>query len=134
MARRNSQPAEGQTEEENVTLDDADENVEPTETVTDEDKKAQEEQARLDKAAAELAAQQKVKSAETEVRDLEEKLEAAKQDLKKAELDAQTVSVPEGQKPVCLPAHDPTLRSARSRQEAHAMVDAMKEAGAKSDK
>ncbi len=137
MTRRKNQSPEDQLEEDIENLGD-DQETPTTEEVKileasreDADKAAEEEQKRLDKAAAELAAQQRVDNAKTEVRDLEEKLVAAKKNLEKAELDSQTIEVPEGQRPCCLPSQDPTLRTARSRQEAHQMVDALYEAGAK---
>lgn len=103
-------------------LDDADENVEPIEVTTTEAVPSQTDLDREEKAAIRAAADLKVETSKAEVRDLEVALKTARQAAMKAEIEASNLDAPVFNPPVCLPQYDPTLRSARSSQQAEMMV------------
>lgn len=103
-------------------LDDADENVEPIEATTTEAVPSQTDLDLEEKAAIRAAAELKVEVAQSEVRDLQAALKAAQQAAMKAEIEASNLDAPVFNPPVCLPQYDPTLRSARSSQQAEMMV------------
>lgn len=86
------------------------------------------EQEEKDKVQAITAAQTKVEVAKSEVEELEAKLEAAKANLSQSEQNAAEVEENplQGNQPCCLPQHDPTLRSARTTQQAQQMTQVLK--------